>query len=225
MKRRDGTLVPHLRELNYYLASFESDRRIARHVVERHPDADVLVLFRLVDKMGHAALKYSELVPDHTDASAPEVERYGRMVSEAYRAVDRAVGELMAAFGEGNVIIVSDHGFGLETNDVGRHVYKHDGAPDGVFIGAGPAFRAGPVEGLTVFDVLPLLLHLRGLPTAEDQRGHLPRRVLDPAFLGQRPETRIASYGRLRAAPLARGEAATDAEVLEDLRALGYITR
>jgi hypothetical protein len=223
MRRRDETLAPHLRELNYFVASFESERRIARRVVERHPDADALVLFRLVDKMGHAALKYSELVDEHPGASADELARYGGMMSEAYRAVDRAVGELMDAFGAGNVIVVSDHGFGLESNDAGHLVYKHDAAPDGVFIGAGPAFRPGRVEGLTVYDVLPLLLHLRGLPVAEDLRGHLPRQALEPAFLGRRPETRIASYGQLRAAPLAKSETATDAEVFQELRALGYI--
>jgi predicted AlkP superfamily phosphohydrolase/phosphomutase len=224
MRRRDETLSPQLRELNHFVAAFESTHRIALHTLEHCPDADALILFRIVDKMCHAALTQSELVDDHVDASPESVARYGRMVSAAYRAVDRAVGELVDVFGEGNVIIVSDHGFDLETipQPPYRH-YNHDAAPDGVFVAAGPAIRPGRVEGLSVFDVMPLLLHLRGMPTAEDQAGRLPRRILDPVLLARRPETRIASYGRRLAPPLARGEVATDADVLEELQILGYI--
>jgi hypothetical protein len=125
------------------------------------------------------------------------------------------------------VVVVSDHGFGLETTDdvPPRRRYFHDEAPDGIFLAAGPAFRAGRVEGLSVYDVLPLLLYLRGFPTAEDQAGRVPRSVFDPAFLAAHLETRIASYGALDARKLTGGSLAVDAEQTERLRALGYIRR
>ncbi len=226
MRARDAALNPALlREFNYYVASFETDRRIALHLLETRKGVDALVLFRLIDKMGHAALEYSELVDEHLGSRPEAVARYGRVFSEAYRAVDRAVGELVAAFGEGNVIVVSDHGFQLEITKERppRRHYFHDEAPDGVFLAAGPAFRGGRVEGLSVYDVLPLLLYLRGFPTAEDQAGRVPRQAFDPVFLAAHLEARIASYGELEARRLTGGSAAVDAEETERLRALGYI--
>ena len=65
------------------------------------------------------------------------------MVTESYRTLDRVVGELLEAFGEGNVILVSDHGFGLERRKKTRRVYDHRRGPDGIFLAAGPAFDVG----------------------------------------------------------------------------------
>ena len=98
---------------------------------------------------------------------------------------------------DGNVIIVSDHGFDVEPRGEAL-VAHHNRAPDGVFLAAGPAFRSGRVDGLTVFDVLPVLLYLKGWPLAEDFAGRLPADALRPALLEAQPPTRIASYGTRR---------------------------
>ena len=227
MRHRDDTLRPPLlREFNYYVASFETDRAVALHLLERERSRtapDALVLFRLIDKMGHAALEYSELVENHLGHSQTDLARFGGVITAAYRAVDRAVGDLMTAAGDANVVIVSDHGFQLERPKQPR--YFHDEAPDGVFLAAGPAFRAGRVDGLSVYDVLPLLLYLKDLPTAADQPGTLPRAALDPLRLAAQPERRIASYGTQAAVRLARSAAAVEADRLEELIALGYVRR
>jgi hypothetical protein len=225
MRHRDETLRPPLlREFNYYVASFETNRAVALQLIARQRSRstpDALVLFRLVDKMGHAALEFSDLVEDHLGHSQTELARFGGVFAAAYRAIDDAVGQLMAAFGDANVIIVSDHGFQLERPEQPR--YSHEDAPDGVFLAAGPAFRPGRVDGLSVYDVLPLLLYLKDLPTAADQPGALPRAALDPLRLAAQPERRIASYGTQQAPRLARSAASVDAERNEELRALGYI--
>jgi hypothetical protein len=222
VRTRSPRLPPGvLHEFAYYVAAFDSDRRIARHLVARNPGADALVLFRLVDKMCHAALVYSELVDDHLRASPAGVERFGRLVTQAYREVDGALGELMDAFGEGNVLVVSDHCFQLESKP--RPRYFHEEAPDGVFLAAGPAFRAGPAPALSVYDLLPLLLWLKGYPLAEDMPGSLPRAILDPGLLRSRPAQRVASYGTQDAPSLLRGDRAVDSEAVERLRALGYV--
>ena len=225
MRHRDETLRPALlREFNYYVASFETDRAVALHLLERERSGsapDALILFRLIDKMCHAALEYSDLVENHLGHSQTELARFGGVIAAAYRAVDRAVGDLMAAAGDTNVVIVSDHGFQLERPRQPR--YFHDEAPDGVFLAAGPAFRAGRVDGLSVYDVLPLLLYLKDLPTAADQPGTLPRAALDPVRLAAQPERRIASYGTQQAPRLARSAASVEAETREHLQALGYI--
>jgi hypothetical protein len=212
-------------EFTYFLSTFATEERLALHLIERSrrrygQPADLLVLFRLVDKTCHTALVYSELVAEHPGASIDDVRRYGRVVSEAYRAIDRALGRIQDAFGAGNVIVVSDHGFQLER----PRGYNHTQAPAGVFLAAGPAFQPGRVEGLSVLDVMPLLLYLKGFPVAEDFDGRLPVEALQPRLLAASPPTRIASYGRRgEGGPHLAGSSDVDAEILERLRALGYL--
>ena len=211
-------------EFTYFLSSFATNERLALRLVERSRrrygrPADLLVLFRLVDKTCHTALVYSELVDEHPGASPEELQRYGRVVSEAYRAVDRAVGRIRLAFGEGNVIVVSDHGFAIEGAKAG-----HSQAPPGVFLAAGPAFRPGRVDGLSVLDVMPLLLYLKGFPVARDLDGRLPAEVLQPGLLAARPPVQISSYGRRgQGGARAEGGSDVDAAMIERLRALGYL--
>lgn len=211
-------------EFTYFLSTFATNERLALHLMERGrrrygAPADLLLLFRLVDKTCHTALVYSELLDRHPGASSDDLRRYGRVVSEAYRAVDRALGRIEEAFGAGNIIVVSDHGFELEGARAG-----HTQAPAGVFLAAGPAFRPGRVDGLSVLDVMPLLLYLKGFAVAEDFDGRLPVAALDPALLAASPPRTIASYGRkgLGALP-ADGSSDVDEAMMERLRALGYL--
>jgi len=215
-------------EFKYVTSMFESDRRIAAHVIERSRQrfggaADMMIVFRIVDLACHAALAESELVEDHLGASEERLRKYRRVVSEAYRAADRAIGELAAAFGPANVIVISDHGFELEAARGGQHQYHHSTAPDGIFAAAGPAFGRGKVEGVSVFDVLPLLAYLKGFPVAADLDGRVPLEVFDVAFTAKHPVDTVASYGK-RAPPatwIAQGRA--DEAVMDHLRAVGYV--
>jgi len=212
-----------LEELPYFHSLFETTRRITLHLMAAGVRAqgnapDQLALFRLVDMVCHASLARSELA-----RPAAAADPMARAVTEAYRSMDRAVGDLVEAFGEGNVIVVSDHGFDVEPRGEGL-VAHHNRAPDGVFLAAGPAFRAGHVEGLTVFDVLPLLLYLKGWPIAEDFAGRLPAAALRTELLDAQPPARIASYGTREAPSLeARSSGSVDEEMTERLRALGYV--
>jgi len=210
---------------------YETDRRVALHVIEGTrkqygAPADLMVLLRTVDIACHSAMQYSELVDDHLGAPPADVERFGRVVSESYRAVDRALGEVMAAFGDANVVVVSDHGFALETTGVGAEetrLYHHMLKPPGVFLAAGPAFRPGHYEGISVYDILPMLVVLKRLPLAENLPGHVHEEVFEPAFLSSAPIQRVAAYHR-RGSPRGAGAgSAADEEALERLRALGYI--
>jgi len=214
-------------EFKFLYSMFETNRRVALYVLERTrktygAPADLLVLFRIVDIASHSSLQTSELVHDHLGAPEPDVRRYARVVSEAYRRVDQAIGQLMAASPGANVVVVSDHGFQLETA-AGEPVYHHMQGPPGIFLAAGPAFRAGHVSGLTVFDVLPLAAAMKGFPVANDLPGRVPEEVLDPLVLAQQPIRQVATYGRRRGGPVATPGSAADGEALERLRALGYI--
>jgi hypothetical protein len=214
-------------EFKYLYSMFETERRAALHLVERSrrragEPADLLVLFRIVDIACHRALDASELVDDHLSASAEERRKFGRVVSEAYRRVDRALAQILASYRDPNVVLVSDHGFGPETQR-GQKVYQHNGAPPGVFLAAGPAFRPGPVKGLTILDVMPLLAVLEGLPVADDLEGRLREDLLLPSFLAARPPRRVATYGPRGRVVVAKDVAAADEELVERLRALGYV--
>jgi hypothetical protein len=208
---------------------FETNRRLALALLERGraqggSAPDMLVLDRVVDIACHAALRESELVAAHPGSTDAERRRFGRLVSEAYRSVDRALGEVMAAFGEGNVVVVSDHGFVLIGDPTDRHsYYHHTDGPEGIFVAAGPAFRPGRVEGLTVYDVMPMLLHLKGFPVAQDLHGHVPLQVFTDAFRAEGPPDTIASYGGRDEGATGPGTRAVDDEIIERLRALGYV--
>jgi type I phosphodiesterase/nucleotide pyrophosphatase len=212
-------------EFTYFLSTFETNRRFALRVLDEGRRAfgvpgDLLVLFRLVDKTSHTALQFSELVEEHGDASAEDLRKFGRVVTAAYRAVDSVLGEIRKAFPEANVIVVSDHGFQLEDEHGG---YNHTRAPAGVFLAAGPAFRPGRVDGLSVYDVMPLLLYLKGFPQAEDLPGMLPAAALDASLLSRQPPRRVATYGDRYTPRPAGGTREADAEMRERLRALGYL--
>ena len=233
-------------EFKYYYSMFTSHRRIAMYLLESDRDrglvpADLLVLLRIIDYASHSSLKYSDLVEEHLNASEEAMERYGTVVSEAYRQADEALGELIRGFGPGNVIVLSDHGFRLESwaevkkdrvaeapqekiNQWRRTFkYNHDLAPDGIFIASGPAFRPGRVEELTVLDILPLLLQLKGWPVADEFEGRLAPEVFTGEFLEGNIVPTIPSYWGLHRRIDHRTDEATDEQMIERLRALGYV--
>jgi hypothetical protein len=97
----------------------------------------------------------------------------------------------------------------------------HD--PTAVFVAAGGPFRHDAARGrLSVLDVAPLYAYLAGAGIPDDLPGALPERLLEPAALAARPPRRVhaASLARL---PEPAAPAIPDAEVLERLRALGYV--
>jgi hypothetical protein len=221
--RHDGHL---LQMLPYTLSLHETTRRLATATLERTRrdsgrDPDLMVLFRLVDMVCHKALVDSNLI---ARPAGEEDTSFTPAVAEAYRTVDRAVGELVDALPGANVVVVSDHGFDVVEGRRGRRAH-HERAPDGIFIGAGPAFRPGRVAGLGVLDVMPLLVNLKGLPQARDFAGRLPERVLSPDWAALRVPEPLASYAGLPrgARAVVHGAAKADAGEMEGLRALGYI--
>ncbi len=216
-------------EFGYLYSMHETTLRTALRLIEigrakNGAPADLLVLFRNIDIACHAGLAESELVENHLGASAERIRKFRRVVSEAYRAADRAIGEIVDAFGPANVIVVSDHGFQLEKMQ-GSEVleYHHERSPDGIFIAAGPAFAHGRIGGMTVLDVMPLLAYLKGLPVADDLEGRVPIQAFDTAFVRSHPATSIASYGTRSAPTIAVASGAADDAVMEHLRALGYV--
>jgi predicted AlkP superfamily phosphohydrolase/phosphomutase len=100
---------------------------------------------------------------------------------------------------------------------------------DGVFVAAGPeiATRAEPLEGATIVDVAPTVLHLAGVPVPEGMDGRVISDALTPAAAA-RPVERSPDGERwpsdAEATFVVAGQTAEDGDqVRERLRALGYV--
>jgi predicted AlkP superfamily phosphohydrolase/phosphomutase len=100
----------------------------------------------------------------------------------------------------------------------GTHSRRHAG----IFLAAGPDLDpAAEPRGISIHDVAPTLLYGLGLPVGEDFAGRAWLELFAEPVRSARPLRTVESWGRL-----AGGEAAVsaaDEEMLEELRALGYI--
>jgi hypothetical protein len=77
-----------------------------------------------------------------------------------------------------------------------------------------------------VYQVTPTLLHLLGLPVAQDMKAGVMTGVLDPTFLEERPVAEVKTYEtdpQWFSRRQYKAFEAVDAERMEQLRALGYI--
>ncbi|MDB4285514.1 alkaline phosphatase family protein [bacterium] len=217
-------------EFKYFYSMFVSNVRIALELMDRSrreigQPSDLFVLLRIIDQASHQALAYSSLVSNHLDNTPEEIKRYSQVVTEAYRNADLAVGQLVEAFGDGNVVILSDHGFKLLGGKTRNPRYGHSGTspPDGIFIAAGPAFQPGPVAGLGIYDIMPLFLALKGWPIANDFVRGVPIGVFSGSFFEENPIETIDSYGTMRVSLPEEGPILADEEMVKRLRALGYL--
>jgi predicted AlkP superfamily phosphohydrolase/phosphomutase len=95
---------------------------------------------------------------------------------------------------------------------------------NGVFLAYGPHIRRGEqIEGATMVDVAPTILHDMGLPIPTNMDGQVLAGVLDPDFVAANPTRREAPLGEVEQG---QGEGYTDderAEIEGRLAALGYI--
>lgn len=151
---------------------------------------------------------------EHTEGG-----RFSAAVAERYRFTDLQLRRFLATLdSDTNLIIVSDHGFDFAAQ-------HHWQAPPGIFFGLGPAFARGrQVEGLSVFDITPMSLHLLGFPLAEDMPGTATgkyRDALKPQFLRQHPVQTIPTYGT-RQLEIAQDEE-LDETLKKELESLGYL--
>jgi len=142
-------------------------------------------------------------------------------IAEAYRQTDARLGELLAALGDDTrVILVSDHGFDFEN---GHHTH----GPAGLFFARGPGFEAGHrVEGLSVYDVAPMVLRLLGMPLPDDMPGSRSegyRKALSRDFLAASEPLHVATYETARGGSHESVESPNSEEIKDVLKSLGYI--
>lgn len=221
-----------LNHLTKILASTRNYHTIALDLLKRGPADLTAVYYQGIDEVGHRFMHYAP--PRMDGVTAEDVRRYGRVVDEFYVYQDELLGELLRAAGpETTVIVLSDHGF-LNGPDRPRgQTADIEGKPArwhrryGVLALAGPPIAPTRLDTTSMLDITPTVLRLAGLPVAEDMEGRVIEEAIRPAFRERFPIARIDTYEsvplRMDAAPLSDEMAAIDAEVMDNLRALGYI--
>ena len=98
----------------------------------------------------------------------------------------------------------------------------HSKSTEGIFIAAGPDIDPSvELSKIHSLDITPTLLVALGLPVAEDFDGRARTEVFRAEFRKRFPLRTVPSWGELdsRVAP----ESQSDEELLEELRALGYL--
>jgi predicted AlkP superfamily phosphohydrolase/phosphomutase/tetratricopeptide (TPR) repeat protein len=219
------------------LAATETYRRIALDLLSRRegpggPQRLAAFYFQGVDEVGH---RFAHCAPPRIPLCADQDRRrFGDAVTAFYRYQDGIIGELLRAAGPGwTVLVVSDHGFASGSGRPRDEKPFIEGRPGlwhdlhGVFMAAGPAIGRGEIPTVTLYDIAPTILHLLGLPAADDMPGKVLEGALTDVFRSAHPLERIPSYEGLGAP-----EEGLQVEIPEDesaealvaqLRQLGYV--
>ncbi len=139
-------------------------------------------------------------------------------MEQYYRYCDSLLAATLEHADENTVVIVlSDHGW----EDTLR---AHDFAPDGFLIMAGEPIKSSSERlDIHIYDIVPTVLALLGLPVAEDMDGMVATQFVEDWFWKRHPIKRIPSYEWESKAPVAGEEVELDEETKEHLRALGYL--
>ena len=171
--------------------------------------------FRAMDGLHHYTWKRKDL-PAEDFAAHPE-RRFHDAIERYYEFCDRIVERVARHADDSTVIMVlSDHGF--------ENTYDHERGPEGFFIMAG-----GPVERrrergrISIYDIAPTVLALLGVPVPDDMDGRVAVEMLPGELWAEHPVRNVPSYEHDSSARVVEPSSHMDEEVLDRLRALGYI--
>lgn len=205
---------------------YETDQQITRIALgiqeDFHPDV-LMVFMPGIDRASHwlwGNLEPAEKYPP-TLQPTPEERQAGIDALENYYVfTDELIGKLMQDYGPDDlVMVISDHGFeGLVSMMLLTGGHDTESAVDGVIFARGHGLPRGKSAGaVSVFNLAPSVLAWLGLPIADDM-------VMGPAdFVKVKEPTRIASYDDLVVERMETGASGQEQEIVEHLRALGYL--
>jgi predicted AlkP superfamily phosphohydrolase/phosphomutase len=169
---------------------------VARHLMSDRPTDVSIVYLRGVDSASHKF--WSSAHPGEVGFPVSQTENrvFGETVRRYYQYADEMLGELLQDFGEGTVIVCSDHGFdGPKPGQLPGGINDH--GPVGLLVMKGDAFKHGVrIPEQSVRDITPTILTLCGLPVADDMDGVVIEDAFDPEFLREHRPGRIPTYER-----------------------------
>lgn len=217
-------------EFKYMYSMFETNRRLVDKLLpaareELKPPVDLFVVFRLLDIAGHTALRYSDLTPSHPSVDPADERKFDTVVTRAYRAIDRVIGNILERRQGGYVFVVSDHGFQYNPDaQNSSSLFDHNDAPEGIWMLSGPGVRSGFKKRLSIYDVLPVLARVKGFPLSLDWKHGVPDSIFEDSFKGNRESLIINSYDEnYRANPTVDRSNWDDRVFKNRLKALGYL--
>ncbi len=232
--------------LKFAFCAQRSYEAMALEMLEQEGQPDLMGVFLIAtDPISHTFWHFWQ--PEEYRGVDPALaRRLGQAVPGIYRHNDAYLGELLARIDRDTVVlIVSDHGFtasgevprtqDVEPWEVRRRTAARIGQVavgqsgkhhvDGTLVAAGGPIRRGVRVRARIQDVMPTILALLGLPVARDLDGEVIDGLIEPDFLERHPVREIRSYEslveRIRVDP---DRPADDSRMLEQLRALGYIS-
>ncbi len=206
--------------------AYDRDQTVVRIAlaIEHQLQPDLLMVYlKGIDNVSHmfwGALEPASLYPDSLRFTASERANAAEVLYRYYEYTDALIGLLVERYDSDDlVMVVSDHGFESGVPGMGlTGMHRSQKALDGVIFARGRGILpGGEPEGITVNDVTPTLLAWLGLPVANDMDG------VPASFLGGERVERIATYDTHPVERIGPGSSGAEHEILEDLRALGYI--
>jgi predicted AlkP superfamily phosphohydrolase/phosphomutase len=121
------------------------------------------------------------------------------------------------------ILRVKGQPFPQALRSLGRISGTHGPSAHGIFLAAGSDIHtAADLTGFHIHDIAPTLLYGLGLPVAEDFVGRPRQELFDAEFRRKHSLRTLQSWGKRKEGGAARPSKA-DAELLDELRALGYI--
>ena len=153
------------------------------------------VYYDAIDHFGHAFMKYNP--PQREKISDWDFKVYNYCVEAGYLYHDMMLGTLMKLAGDDvNILLISDHGF--HPDDLRPSMIPREPAGPaiehrqfGIFAAMGPDIKKGhTVNGASLLDICPTLLHSFRLPVGEDMDG----KVLNDIFAKDEEIKTISSW-------------------------------
>jgi tetratricopeptide (TPR) repeat protein/predicted AlkP superfamily phosphohydrolase/phosphomutase len=219
--------VNHLRQT---VATTIGYTRIALNRLSQEHPRLFAIYYEGTDAVQHLFTNYAP--PRLPWVSDEDFAAYRDAVAQYFKWQDEMLGRLLAERGPNTtVVVVSDHGFRTGDERLKEEPFRVETAdashlPDGILILNGPGIEpGGPLPDADLYDVAPTVLHLLGIPVAEDLQGEVITAALTRTYLKEHPIRTVATY---ETGPWDRGrEVALDPEGGERmesmLRSLGYI--
>jgi hypothetical protein len=224
--------------------------RIALHLPRKGPQANLTLLyFGGPDVVGHRFMRYMRPELYQHKPTAEQVKNFGDVIEDYYAYSDRALGQLLEAYGpETTYFVISDHGmeainlhaeFDPDAPPSNVNSGAHEDAPAGVLFAAGPLIRKAsttkPPRDLkradlesvgSVLDITPTILAMLQLPVGEDMDGRVLSALLtDELRVAKQPEAVEThdppGYPAVRGTQT--GPHPGEAERIEQLRGLNYL--
>lgn len=220
--------VEHVRQA---IATTEGYTQVALHLIEKERPELMAVYFEGTDAAQHLFMNHAP--PRLPWVSEEEFAAYKDVVSEYWSWQDEQLGRILSKRGPNtNVVVVSDHGFRRGVERLMEEEFRVELAdashlPDGIIMISGPNVRAGTkISGVDVYDVAPTVLHLLGLPVAQDFSGEPIVNVLENEWRFLHPVETVPTFetGTWERGGDVAVDPAAGKNMEKMLKSLGYIS-